>query len=353
MLDLYFNQCYNYEVKLNKTKYWEEFYMTELKELKGNQLSVTGTLAEKSLEFATDRDGNEIIKGYIRVQVKQNDKVNMVTFNAYNRKFTKSGKENKLFKGFATVMKDYVSLQDVNGDEERADRVNVLGDLSYNIYSSDGETIQESNRFRATTVHRVNGQDLEDDTYGSIPAVIESYDEDIDKDGNPTGLWKVKALTVGYNGRVGRVMDLKIASELASEMQGALPEGTTGVLYYNILNYVVVKKQNVDNAGGGSFGQIHAVVKSNSYVRQLLIVGGAPLENDELSLTEDQIQKAHEELRKQRTEAISRANNKPTAPVKNAQKAHQGGFGSAVKNESNPFANGSAGLEISDDDLPF
>ena len=39
--------------------------MTELKELKGNQLSVTGTLAEKSLEFATDRDGNEIIKGYI------------------------------------------------------------------------------------------------------------------------------------------------------------------------------------------------------------------------------------------------------------------------------------------------
>ena len=47
-------------------------------------------------------------------------------------------------------------------------------------------------------------------------------------------------------------MDLKIASALASEMQGALPEGTTGVLYYNILNYVVVKKQNVDNAGGGS-----------------------------------------------------------------------------------------------------
>lgn len=323
--------------------------MTELKELKGNQLSVTGVLAEKSLELATDRDGNEIIKGYIRVQVKQNDKVNMVTFNAYNRKFTKAGNENKLFKGFVTVMNDYVSLQDVNGDEERADRVNVLGDLSYNIYSSDGETVQESNRFRATTVHRVNGQDLKDDTYGSIPAVIESYDEDLDKDGNPTGFTKVKAFTVGYNGRVGRIMDLKVNSDLAAEMQGALPEGTTGVLYYNILNYVIVKKQNVDNAGSGSFGQIHAVVQSNSYVRHLLIVGGAPLENDELALTEDQIQKAHEELRKQRTEAISRATNKPSQPSKPVR---QGGFGSAVKNESNPFANDGS-IEISDNDLPF
>ncbi|AUV57299.1 hypothetical protein [Lactobacillus phage Satyr] len=353
MLDLCFNQCYNYEVKLNKKKYWEEFYMTELKELKGNQLSVTGTLAEKSLELSTDRDGNEIIKGYIRVQVEQNNRVNVVTFNVYNRKFTRSGSENKLFAGFVTVMNQYKSLQDTNGNKDEADRVQIIGDLSYNVYSSDGETVRESNRFRATTCHRVNGQDLEDDTYGSIPAVIESYDEDLDKDGNPTGLWKVKAFTVGYNGRVGRVMDLKIASELASEMQGAFPEGTTGVLYYNILNYVVVKKQNVDNDGGGSFGQIHAVVQSNSYVRQLLIVGGAPLENDELALTEDQIQKAHEELRKQRTEAISRANNKPTAPVKNTQPVRQGGFGSAVKNESNPFANSGAGLEISDDDLPF
>lgn len=323
----------------------------ELKELKGNQLSVTGTLAEKSLELGTDRDNNEIIKGFLRVQVKQNDKVNVITLNVYNRKFTRSGSENKLYAGMKTVMNDYVSLQDTNGDEESADRINVLGDLSYNVYSSDGETIRESNRFRATTVHRVNGQDLKDETYGSIPAVIESYEEDLDNDGNSTGFHKIKALTVGYNGRVGRVMDLKVQDELLGEMQGTFPEGSTGLLYYNIMNYVVVKKQNVDNAGGASFGQIHAVVQSNSYVRHLLIVGGEPLEDSDLELSEEQIQKAHEELRKQRTEAISRANNKTSAPT---QPNRQTGFGSANNNTaSNPFANNGPELEISNDDLPF
>lgn len=325
--------------------------MVELKELKGNQLSVTGTLAEKALELSTDRDGNEIIKGYIRVQVEQNDKVNIITLNAYNRKFTKSGAENKLFAGLVTVMNEYVPLQDVNGDKEKADRVNVLGDLSYNIYSADGETVRESNRFRMTTVHRVNGRDFEDNTYGSVPAVIESYEEDLDKDGNPTGLYKVKALTVGYGGRVGRIMNLKVDNKMASEMQGALPEGNTGLLYYNILNYVVVKKQSVDNAGGSSFGQIHAVVQSNSYVSHLLVVGGAPLENDELSLSEEQVQKAHEELRKQRTEAISRSNGQTSVPV---QTSSRSGFGSDKKSEtSNPFANDGKSIDISDDDLPF
>ncbi len=321
-----------------------------LKELKGNQLSVNGTLVEKNLELTKDRNGAEVIKGYIRVQVKQNDKVNEITFNVYNRKFTKSGAENKLFAGFVTVMNDYKSLQDVNGDEEKADRVNVFGDLSYNVYSADGETVRESNRFRATTVHRVNGQNTKDESYGSIPTVIEGYDEDLDKDGNPTGYTKVKGFTVGFGGRVGKVMDLKVSNDMGAEMQGMFPEGTTGTLFYRVANYVVVKEQAVNNTSAG-FGEIHAVVKSNSYVRHLEIVGGQPLENDELALTEAQIQEAHEALRQQRVEAISRAANKPA--TKPAPQAKPAGFGSAVKNETNPFANSGAGLEISNDDLPF
>ena len=324
----------------------------ELKELKGNALTVVGTLAETSLELGTDSNNNEIIKGSIRVQVKQNDRVNVITFNVYNRKFTKKGTENKPYAGMRTVMEQYVSLQDVNGDEEKADRVSVNGDLSYNVYSPDGQAVNESNRFRATTAHRVNDKkDLEDGAFGQIPAVIESYEEELDNEDKPTGLYKVKALTVGYNGRVGRVMDLKVKDDLIGDMQGFFPEGSTGMLYYNILNYVVVKKQNVDSDGGGSFGQIHEVVQTNSYVRQLLVTGGKPLDNSDLDLSEEQVQKAHEELRKQRTEAISRSNGQTSVPVKTSSRS---GFGGNDKSgTSNPFANDGKSIDISDDDLPF
>jgi len=76
----------------------------ELKEIRGNALTVVGTLAETSLELGTDRDNNEIIKGSIRVQVKQDDKVNVITLNVYNRKLTKKGTVNKLFAGMKTLM---------------------------------------------------------------------------------------------------------------------------------------------------------------------------------------------------------------------------------------------------------
>lgn len=324
----------------------------ELKELKGNALTVVGTLSEVSLELGTDRDNNEIIKGSIRVQVNQDDKVNVITLNVYNRKFTKKGTENKLYAGMKTVMEEYVSLQDTNGDEEKADRVSVNGDLSYNVYSPDGQAINESNRFRATTLHRVNDKkDLEDGAFGQIPAVIESYEEELDSEDNPTGLYKVKALTVGYNGRVGRIMDLRVKDDLIGDMQGFFPEGSTGMLYYNILNYVIVEKRNVDSDGGGSFGQIHEIVQTNSYVRQLMVTGGKPLDNSDLNLSEEQIQKAHEELRKQRTEAISRSNSQTSAP---AQSNSRSGFGNSQKSESyDPFANDGDQLDISDDDLPF
>lgn len=325
--------------------------MSELRELKGNELSVVGVLAEKNLELSTDREGMEVIKGYLRVQVEENEKVSSITFNVYNRKFTKSGTQNKLFAGFVTVMNDYVALADVNGDLDKADRVRVVGDLSYNIYSTDGETVRESNRFRATLINRVNGQNLEDSTYGAIPVVVESYDEDLDRDGNSTGFHNVKAFTVSYGGRVGRALDLKVSDEMSSEMEGAFPEGSTGLLFYRVMNYVVVKKQSVDNAGGSSFGEIHAVVQQNSYVRQLLVVGGKPLENDDLNLSEDEIQKAHEALRQQKVEAISRANNKTSTPTKPAR---QEGFGTTPKSgTSNPFANDGKSIDISDDDLPF
>lgn len=324
----------------------------ELKELKGNALTVVGTLSEVSLELGTDRDNNEIIKGSIRVQVKQDDKVNVITLNVYNRKFTKKGTENKLYAGMKTVMEEYVSLQDTNGDEEKADRVSVNGDLSYNVYSPDGQAINESNRFRATTLHRVNDKkDLEDGAFGQIPAVIENYEEELDSEDNPTGLYKVKALTIGYSGRVGRIMDLRVKDDLIGDMQGFFPEGSTGMLYFNILNYVVVEKRNVDSDGGGSFGQIHEVVQTNSYVRQLMVTGGKPLDNSDLNLSEEQIQKAHEELRKQRTEAISRSNSQTSAP---AQSNSRSGFGNSRNSESyDPFANDGKSIDISDDDLPF
>ena len=319
---------------------------TQLNELKGNAISIIGTLESKDLSLDQDKDGNSIVKGLVRVQVKNGDKVNSLVLNVYNKEFTKAGKENKLYNGFVTVMNEYKSIEET-GSEEEADRVAVNADLSYNIYAKDGN-VMESNRLRASTFHRVNGNTgAKDQAVGQIPAVIESYVDEEDSNGNPTGKTLVNAFTVGYNGRVGKIMKLKVAGDLSDQMQSFFPVGSTGMLSYDLYNYVIVKEQSVDN-NSSSFGEIHEVVQRKSYVNELLISGGEMLKNDEDALDEDQINAAKVALRKQKTEAVSNGSQGVS---------HKTGFGSKKpakkSNSSDPFANNGESIDITDDDLPF
>lgn len=319
---------------------------TQLNELKGNAVSIVGTLESKDISLDKDKQGNDIVKGLVRVQVKNGNKVNSFVLNVYNKKFTNAGKENKLYNGIVTVMNEYKSIEET-GSEETADRVSVNADLSYNIYAKDGN-IMENNRLRASTFHRVNGNpSAKDQAIGQITAVIDSYVDEEDSNGDPTGKTLVNAFTVGYNGRVGKIMKLKVAGDLSEQMQSFFPTGSTGVLSYDLFNYVIVEEQSVDN-NSSSFGEIHEVVQRKSYVNELLISGGEMLKNEEEALDEDQINAAKVALRKQKTEALSNDTQSVT---------HKTGFGSAKpkgkSNSSDPFASGGGNIDITDDDLPF
>jgi len=130
-------------------------------------------------------------------------------------------------------------------------------------------------------------------------------------------------------------------------MQSFFPTGSTGVLSYDLFNYVIVEEQSVDN-NSSSFGEIHEVVQRKSYVNELLISGGEMLKNEEEALDEDQINAAKVALRKQKTEALSNDTQSVT---------HKTGFGStkpkSESNSSDPFANAGGSIDITDDDLPF
>jgi len=319
--------------------------MAQLTELKTNAITVIGTLKTKELELATDRQGETIIKGRVTVEVKQGDKVNNLTLNVYNKRITKSGSVNPFFEGLVTVRNDYKALDDLQ-DGETADRVRVTGENSYNVYESNG-SLRESNRLRASRFTRV-GNDVEDSAQGEVDAVILGYvTEEINDE--ETGKLLVNAFTVGYGGRVNKLVNLKVPASLG--MDDYFDENSTGRLSYDLLNYVVVKETPADESEG--FGDFHSVVQSNSYVNELLITGGKNVP-DGTEYEEDQIAEALKSLRAQKEEAKSRAaqqNNQSRSDVEQAAAKTENAFGSAKK-RTDPFADSST-VEISDDDIPF
>ncbi|AXH75730.1 MAG: hypothetical protein [Bacteriophage sp.] len=304
--------------------------MTNIKQFNNNSIQVVGWVKSKDISYATAKDGGQVIRGSVtmEVPVTQQDgsvQLNNVRLNVYQSQFFKSGKANPFYEGFETVIREYVAKDE---DAENATYARANGDISWNVYTNNSGQVVENNRLSARSFSRVDPNVVKPKAVGTLDVYVNDYKEHMEH-GEPTNTYDVNGFYVGYNGRVNKLVDF-IAPAIMYEkgLQG------TWTIGYHINNYAVVDKKQDEAADG--FGTVEEI-RSNSYVNNMQITGA---QSNKIQVDEEQAQEAINEIRQE----VAREQN--TQIVETVSGFGNNPFGGAAK----PSA---ANPTINNDDLPF
>ena len=304
--------------------------MTNIKQFDNNSIQIVGWVKSKDISYATAKDGGQVIRGSVtmEVPVTQQDgsvQLNNIRVNVYQSQFFKSGKTNPFYEGFETVIREYVAKDE---DAENATYARANGDISWNVYTNNSGQVVENNRLSARSFSRVDPNVVKPKAVGTLDVYVSDYKEHMEH-GEPTNTYDVNGFYIGYNGRVNKLVDF-IAPAIMYEkgLQG------TWTIGYHINNYAVVDEKQDEAADG--FGTVEEI-RSNSYVNNMQITGA---QSNKIQVDEEQAQEAINEIRQE----VAREQNTQTVETVS-------GFG------DNPFGGaakpGAANPTINNDDLPF
>lgn len=306
--------------------------MSNIKQFDNNSIQIVGYVKSKDLNYATAKDGGQVIRGSVtmEVPVPQQDgsvQLNNIRVNIYQSQFFKSGKANPFYEGFETVLREYVAKDE---DAENATYARVNGDISWNVYTNkNGQTV-ETNRLSARSFSRVDPNTVNPKAVGTLDIYVSDYKEHTEH-GEPTNTYDVKGFYVGYNGKVNNMVDFVAPAIMyEKDLRG------TWTIGFHINNYAVVDEQQDEAADG--FGIIEEI-RPSSYVNNMQITGA---QSNRIQVDEEQAQEAINEIRQQKARE---ENTVETGAIS--------GFGGS------PFANAGAdkpsasSATIDNDDLPF
>lgn len=306
--------------------------MTNIKAFDNNTIQIVGFIKSKDITHATAKDGGQVIRGSItmEVPVTQQDgsvQLNNIRVNVYQSQFFKSGKPNPFYEGFETVLKEYIAKDE---DAENATYARVNGDISWNVYTNNSGQTVETNRLSARSFARVDSNKVKPKAIGTLDVYVSDYKPHTEH-GEPTDTYDVKGFYISYNGKANKLVDF-IAPAIMYE-KGLQGPWTIG---YRINNYAVVDEHQSEAADG--FGTVEEI-RPNSYVNNMEITGA---QSNRIQVDEEQAQEAINEIRQE----VARVQN-------TVETGAISGFG------GNPFAsadkpNASAGsVGINEDELPF
>lgn len=304
--------------------------MSNIKQFDNNSIQIVGYVKSKDLNYATAKDGGQVIRGSVtmEVPVPQQDgsvQLNNIRVNVYQSQFFKSGKANPYYEGFETVLREYVAKDE---DAENATYARVNGDISWNVYTNkNGQTV-ETNRLSARSFSRVDPNTVKPKAVGTLDVYVSDYKEHLEH-GEPTNTYDVKGFYVGYNGRVNNMVDFVAPSVMyEKDLRG------TWTIGFHINNYAVVDEKQDEAADG--FGVIEEV-RPRSYVNNMQITGA---QSNRIQVDEEQAQEAINEIRQQKARE---ENTVETGAIS--------GFGGSPFASADKLSAGSA--TIDQDDLPF
>ena len=231
--------------------------MDKLKQTR-NEMLVIGTLKDKKLEVKTSSKGNQYITGHLTLNVVDKNGVGEIRVRVMQMATKADGTENKLYKGYVTVMNDY----------KIGDTVKVMGSVETNdFYLASEDKVIESIVPKASIITRVDEttEHCAKVCFGGYIASINALEN---------GDLKVKMLGANFRGEVVPVM-LDIESDLAIPFQTKYYEGCTTTLYYHMVNSVITIEDNSVAEFGESFGStVTRRVKKN------LVFGGDKIEDN-------------------------------------------------------------------------
>lgn len=299
---------------------------------KENKVKVEGILSEIDIKPTTfKKDGRDVeaVGGSIIVKVNQKinkvDKELLIPVHMFAAKLTNKGTPNPAYESIANVMNNFKSIAST-GDEALADRVRITsGQIRMNeYYAADGHLVSFP-RISASFVNKITNGDCKPEASFVAEFAVASAEEEIGRDDEPTGRYKITALLPQYGGKVDVV-------PMYAESEGVISAVST---YWNVGDTVrangrldfssttEVTYEEVDF--GEPVEKIRTINKSD-----LIITGGSqePLEGD-FALQKADLDEALAE-RKNRLEAqkdrdMSRAAQKQT-PAKSGNGFQDLGF---------------------------
>lgn len=291
-----------------------------------NKVRIEGILAEIDLKpgsFMKDGKEMESMGGSILIKVTQKisgeEKELSIPVHMFASKLTNKGTPNPAYESIKKVAEEFTSIAAAGG-EAGADRVRITGaSIRMNeYYGADGRLISFP-RVNASFVSKINATDCKPEATFAVEMVIAAKNEELNKDGEPTGRYRIDAVIPQYGGKVD-VVPFYAQSESVIDAVSTYWEIGDTVKANGRLDFSATTETLIEEV---DFGE--PIEKTRTINRSdLIITGGSqePLDGD-FAYDGAEIQNAladrKERLEKQKDKDMSRAASKaaPSANTKN------------------------------------
>lgn len=175
-----------------------------------NRIKIEGILAEIDIKpgsFNKNGQTMESIGGSILVKVTQKisgeEKELSIPVHMFASKLTNRGTPNPAYESIKKIADEYVSIAASENGEAGADRIRITsGSVRMNeYYSQDGRLISFP-RVNASFVTRINKADCKPEATYTAEFVVANKSEELDRNGEPTGRYRIDAILPQYGGKV-------------------------------------------------------------------------------------------------------------------------------------------------------
>lgn len=267
-----------------------------------NRVRIEGILSEINIETRTFNRNDEPVEALSgRFIVKTTETISgeertlFIPVHVFSTKYKKDGTTNPSYESISRLMTDFKSIAAV-GNEDEADRVRITnGRISENAYfSRDGRLISYP-RIEASFISKIRPEECVPGASFVVEFYVCGKEEELDREGEPTGRLKVKGAIPQYGGKVSMV-DFLCESKKVIDGVSSLWELRDTVRAKGLLNFTSSTETVLEEMGFGD-----PIEKVRTYNRSELIIGGGsdPIDN---GYTRDEITEAIAE-RKARLEA--------------------------------------------------
>ena len=174
-----------------------------------NRVKIEGVLSEIDINptsFKKNGRDVEAIGGSIIVKVVQKisgeEKELMIPVHMFAAKLTNAGKPNPAYESIRRVANEFKSIAST-GNEDEADRVRITGaSIRMNeYYAADGHLVSFP-RINASFVTKISKVDCKPEATFVAEFAVANAMEEMDRNGEPTGRYKINALLPQYGGKV-------------------------------------------------------------------------------------------------------------------------------------------------------
>ena len=243
-----------------------------------NIVKVEGWVNKKTLEEKTGDDGKEYISGTVEIRTSE---TNIVPIELFSYKFTKEGKENSVYKGMQTIIKEYVAATDVSKWQD-ADKVRVTTGFirSNDFIGRNDNEIHTRVKYSSNFINRVTDDSFEPKSVFSCE-VIFSGDREETKEDDSTGRGFLDCFCVDYNGKINPVSFI-VPEKYWGKIQGELEKGETIIVHGDIVSNSETKTITIEM----DFGEDEERVITRT-VKERLIKGVKRVEDEKAYKAKD------------------------------------------------------------------